>query len=59
MLTADQIPAEQLSAMGLVYKVFDDAVFRDEVMACARHFAAGPAMTYRLIKGGGARQRSE
>ncbi|HKS62100.1 MAG TPA: enoyl-CoA hydratase-related protein [Xanthobacteraceae bacterium] len=50
MLTADQIPAGELERMGLVYKVFDDAVFRDEVAACARRFAAGPAMTYRLIK---------
>jgi 2-(1,2-epoxy-1,2-dihydrophenyl)acetyl-CoA isomerase len=50
MLTADQIPAAELERMGLVYKVFDDAVFRDEVATCARRFAAGPAMTYRLIK---------
>jgi 2-(1,2-epoxy-1,2-dihydrophenyl)acetyl-CoA isomerase len=50
MLTADQIPAVELERMGLVYKVFDDAVFRDEVAAYARRFAAGPAMTYRLIK---------
>ena len=50
MLTADQIPAGELERMGLVYKVFDDAVFPDEVAAYARRFAAGPAMTYRLIK---------
>ena len=50
MLTADQIPAGELERMGLVYKVFDDAVFRDEVAAYARRFAAGPAMAYRLIK---------
>ena len=50
MLTADQIPAGDLERMGLAYKVFDDAVFRDEVAAYARRFAAGPAMTYRLIK---------
>ena len=50
MLTADQIPAEELLRMGLVYKVFDDAVFRDEVMAYGRRFAAGPTATYRLIK---------
>ena len=36
--------------MGLVYKVFDDAVFADEVAALARRFANGPSMTYRLIK---------
>lgn len=50
MLTADQVPAEELQRMGFVYKVFDDATFRDEVTAFARRFAAGPAMTYRLIK---------
>jgi len=49
-LTADQVPAAELHAMGLVYKVFDDAKFNDEVMALARHFAAGPTMTYQLIK---------
>jgi 2-(1,2-epoxy-1,2-dihydrophenyl)acetyl-CoA isomerase len=50
MLTADQIPAEELLRMGLVYKVFDDAAFGAEVMASARRFASGPAMTYDLIK---------
>ena len=50
MLTADQIPADDLQRMGLVYKVFDDTAFRDEVAAYARRFAAGPGMTYRLIK---------
>jgi 2-(1,2-epoxy-1,2-dihydrophenyl)acetyl-CoA isomerase len=50
MLTADQIPASELLTMGLVYKVFDDAAFKDEVAALARRFAGGPAMTYGLIK---------
>ena len=50
MLTADQIPAFELQQMGLVYKVFDDAVFANEVAAMARRFAGGPGMTYRLIK---------
>ena len=50
MLTADQIPADELERMGLVYKVFDDAVFRDQVSAYARRLAAGPTMAYRLIK---------
>ena len=49
-LTADRVPAEELHQMGLVYRVLDDSVFNDEVMAQARHFASGPAMTYRLIK---------
>jgi 2-(1,2-epoxy-1,2-dihydrophenyl)acetyl-CoA isomerase len=50
MLTADQISAAELQQMGLVYKVFDDAVFADEVTAMAKRFAAGPALAYRLIK---------
>jgi 2-(1,2-epoxy-1,2-dihydrophenyl)acetyl-CoA isomerase len=50
MLTADQIPADELARMGFVYKVFDDAAFGAEVMAFARRFASGPAMTYDLIK---------
>ena len=50
MLTADQIPADELHRMGLVYKVFDDAAFPGEVAALAKRFAAGPALAYRLIK---------
>jgi 2-(1,2-epoxy-1,2-dihydrophenyl)acetyl-CoA isomerase len=50
MLTADQIPAEDLLKMGLAYKVFDDASFAAEVAAIAKRFADGPAMTYDLIK---------
>jgi 2-(1,2-epoxy-1,2-dihydrophenyl)acetyl-CoA isomerase len=50
MLTADQIPADELLRMGLVYKVYDDTAFPGEVAALAKRFAAGPAATYRLIK---------
>jgi 2-(1,2-epoxy-1,2-dihydrophenyl)acetyl-CoA isomerase len=50
MLTADQIPADELQRMGLVYKVYDDAAFSGEVATLAKRFAAGPGMTYRLIK---------
>lgn len=50
MLTADQIPADELYRMGLVYKVYDDAAFPAEVAALAKRFAAGPALAYRLIK---------
>lgn len=50
MLTADQIPADELLRMGLVYRVFDDAAFAGEVAKLAKHFAAGPALAYRLIK---------
>jgi 2-(1,2-epoxy-1,2-dihydrophenyl)acetyl-CoA isomerase len=50
MLTADRVQAEELHDMGLVYRVFDDAVFTSEVTALARQFAGGPGMTYSLIK---------
>jgi 2-(1,2-epoxy-1,2-dihydrophenyl)acetyl-CoA isomerase len=50
MLTADQVPADDLHRMGLVYKVYDDPVFASEVMALARRLAAGPSHTFRLIK---------
>ena len=50
MLTADQVPAEELQRIGLVYRVFDDAAFAHEAMAFAKRIAAGPSATYRLIK---------
>ena len=50
MLTGDQIPAEELRQLGLVYKVFDDAAFAAEVATFAGRLAAGPGATYRLIK---------
>lgn len=50
MLTADAITAEDLLAMGLVYKIFDDSQFRAEVASFAQRLALGPTGTYRLIK---------
>ncbi|MGE3997907.1 MAG: enoyl-CoA hydratase-related protein, partial [Variibacter sp.] len=50
MLTADQIRGDDLERMGLVYKVFDDDKFVEEVGAFAKRLAEGPAATYRLIK---------
>jgi len=50
MLTADQVPADDLHRLGLVYKVYDDGVFLAEAMALAKRLAAGPPMTFRLIK---------
>jgi 2-(1,2-epoxy-1,2-dihydrophenyl)acetyl-CoA isomerase len=50
MLTADQVRADELQQMGLVYKVFDDAAFADEASSFAKRLAAGPGATYRLIK---------
>ena len=37
-------------AMGLVYKVFEDAAFRAETAALAARLAHGPALAYRLTK---------
>jgi 2-(1,2-epoxy-1,2-dihydrophenyl)acetyl-CoA isomerase len=50
MLSADPVPAEQAHAMGLVYRVFDDAAFADEVAAFAARIAEGPGLAYRLTK---------
>lgn len=50
MLTADQVGADELQRMGLVYKVFDDAAFAAELAAFAAKLAAGPSATFRLIK---------
>lgn len=50
MLTADQVPAEELWRMGLVYRVFDNETFVAEARAFAAKLAAGPSATYRLIK---------
>jgi 2-(1,2-epoxy-1,2-dihydrophenyl)acetyl-CoA isomerase len=50
MLTADQVPADDLYRMGIVYRVFPDGEFVGEVMTFARRLAAGPSQTFRLIK---------
>ena len=50
MLTADQIPAADAQRMGLVYQVYDDITFGDEVAALAKRLAQGPSHTFRLIK---------
>jgi 2-(1,2-epoxy-1,2-dihydrophenyl)acetyl-CoA isomerase len=50
MLTADQVPADDLHRMGLVYKVFADSEFFRETMTLARRIAAGPSYTLGLIK---------
>ena len=50
MLTGEPIPAEEAQRMGIVYKVFDDASFRDDVAAFAEGLARGPGLAYRLMK---------
>ena len=50
MLSAEPIPAEEAQRMGLVYKVFEDATFADDVAAFAAKLAEGPGLAYRLTK---------
>jgi 2-(1,2-epoxy-1,2-dihydrophenyl)acetyl-CoA isomerase len=50
MLTADQVPADDLHRMGIVYKVFPDTEFVGETTTLARRLAAGPPQTLRMIK---------
>ncbi|HKA70529.1 MAG TPA: enoyl-CoA hydratase-related protein [Xanthobacteraceae bacterium] len=50
MLTADQLAAADAQRLGLIYQVYDDAVFAGEVAALAKRLAAGPSLTFRLIK---------
>jgi 2-(1,2-epoxy-1,2-dihydrophenyl)acetyl-CoA isomerase len=50
MLGAEPIPAEEAERLGLVWKVFEDATFRDDVAALAARLAEGPGLAYRLTK---------
>ncbi len=50
MLSADPVPAEEAQRMGLVYRVFDDASFADDVAAFAARLAQGPGLAHRLTK---------
>jgi 2-(1,2-epoxy-1,2-dihydrophenyl)acetyl-CoA isomerase len=49
-LTAEQISADECHRIGIAWKVFDDANFRDEVAKFAEKLAAGPTLAYRLMK---------
>ncbi|HEY8382692.1 MAG TPA: enoyl-CoA hydratase-related protein [Microvirga sp.] len=50
MLTAEPVPAEEAKAMGLVYKVFEDATFVEDVAKLAGLIAQGPGLAQRLTK---------
>ncbi|HZH53320.1 MAG TPA: enoyl-CoA hydratase-related protein [Microvirga sp.] len=50
MLSAEPVPAEEAQRMGLVYKVFEDVSFADDVAAFAAKIAEGPGLAYRLTK---------
>src|SRR5215510_8762131 len=50
MLTADQLAAADAQRLGLIYQVYDDGVFAGQVAALAKRLAAGPSLTFRLIK---------
>jgi 2-(1,2-epoxy-1,2-dihydrophenyl)acetyl-CoA isomerase len=47
---ADVIDAEQAFALGMVNRVVDDALLRDETMALARRIAAGPRVALGYMK---------
>ena len=49
-LTADPVTADEALVMGLVYKVYDDAKFAEEVAALAKRMVAGPANAFRQMK---------
>jgi 2-(1,2-epoxy-1,2-dihydrophenyl)acetyl-CoA isomerase len=50
MLTAEPIPAEEAMQMGLVFKVFEDSTFRDDVASFAAGIAQGAGLAQRLTK---------
>lgn len=50
MLSAEPVPADEAERLGLVYKVFDDASFLQDVASFAETLAQGPALAYRLTK---------
>ena len=50
MLTGEPIAAEEAQRIGVVYKVFDDSSFRDDVAGFAEGLARGPRLAYRLMK---------
>jgi 2-(1,2-epoxy-1,2-dihydrophenyl)acetyl-CoA isomerase len=49
-LTGDRVSADEAKAMGLVYRVFEDARFAADLAAFVAPFATGPGQAYRLIK---------
>jgi 2-(1,2-epoxy-1,2-dihydrophenyl)acetyl-CoA isomerase len=49
-LTGDRLTMEEAQAMGLVYRVFEDASFAADLAGFVGQFSAGPAMAYAVIK---------
>ena len=50
MLTADPIGAAEAERLGLVYKVYEDETFAQDVAAFAARLARGPALAYRMMR---------
>jgi 2-(1,2-epoxy-1,2-dihydrophenyl)acetyl-CoA isomerase len=50
MLSAEPVPAEEAQRMGLIFRVFEDASFAQEVSTLAARLADGPGLAYRLTK---------
>jgi 2-(1,2-epoxy-1,2-dihydrophenyl)acetyl-CoA isomerase len=49
-LLGDRLSAEQAEQWGLIYRVVDDAVLREEALKLARHLASQPTYGLALIK---------
>jgi 2-(1,2-epoxy-1,2-dihydrophenyl)acetyl-CoA isomerase len=49
-LTGDRLAAEEALAIGLVYRVFEDATFAADLAQFVAPFASGPAVAYKVIK---------
>lgn len=50
MLTGDKVTAQEAMAMGMIYKVFDDAAFAEESLNLAKRLAAMPTRGLGLTK---------
>ncbi len=52
MMLGERVDAATAEAWGMVYRAVDDADLMGEAMALAKRLAAGPTMTYSLIRKG-------
>ena len=50
MMSGEALNAEAAERLGLVYKVFEDASFADDVAAFAERIAQGPGLALRLMR---------
>lgn len=50
MMLGERIPAETAEAWGLIWRMVEDAALMDEAYALARRLAAGPTVSYTLMR---------